>query len=406
MQTTPTALLMRRKFIFVYFLYVALATFAAGLLMEHQSRNWIISDWLINYQAGFVRRGLPGEVLFRVGNLLHVAKPHLVAATYLVLFAVFLTASYRLIRRSSLDYWVLALVLSPATYAMQILNAHAGFRKELLLLAAVAAYLAWLPNLLARPALLISALSALSVVLILSHESLLFYLPYLFVIPLLEGSWRTIRYLILPALFAVCTTFICSHHLGSQTIAEGICHSLGYQFRSGTTDICGSGAIPYLVRDRTFAHRENLDSMRDNNYWKLKALPIALLLTLIPIVGQARRLWKLGLRRDVRYVLAAAALSWLFSVTLFLYATDWGRWVYSHAVCLTLLLVFLDTKLAVGGSRAEVVRHIAGWKVAVLALYALCWALPNDYVTWKMFGYAGRGYTAAHKVVAKIAHRA
>src|SRR5262245_54468967 len=31
--------------------------------------NWGMTDWLINYQGGFVRRGLPGELFYRLSHL-------------------------------------------------------------------------------------------------------------------------------------------------------------------------------------------------------------------------------------------------------------------------------------------------------------------------------------------------
>jgi hypothetical protein len=57
-----TALRASRTWINIFFIYVAIVTFANGLIVERVSRNWILSNWLLNYQGGFVRRGLPGEV--------------------------------------------------------------------------------------------------------------------------------------------------------------------------------------------------------------------------------------------------------------------------------------------------------------------------------------------------------
>ena len=34
--------------------------------------DWQYADWLINYQGGFIRRGLIGELLFKIHNYLSI----------------------------------------------------------------------------------------------------------------------------------------------------------------------------------------------------------------------------------------------------------------------------------------------------------------------------------------------
>ena len=38
----------------------------------NNNAHYEVQDWLINYQAGFVRRGLPGEVFLFLSNILNV----------------------------------------------------------------------------------------------------------------------------------------------------------------------------------------------------------------------------------------------------------------------------------------------------------------------------------------------
>ena len=47
------------------------------------------SDWLINYQGGFVRRGLAGEVLFQFYNLLKIPLDSLVLTLIIFLYSVY-----------------------------------------------------------------------------------------------------------------------------------------------------------------------------------------------------------------------------------------------------------------------------------------------------------------------------
>lgn len=78
-----------RTWVNLFFVYFVLVTFINGLIVERVSRNWIISSWLINYQGGFVRRGLPGEIFYLLSRLTHVTPVFYVVGTYLSLYAVY-----------------------------------------------------------------------------------------------------------------------------------------------------------------------------------------------------------------------------------------------------------------------------------------------------------------------------
>jgi hypothetical protein len=46
-----------------------------GLHLAFHSDEWCVGDWLINYHAGFVRRGLAGEGILDVAHWLHIRPP-------------------------------------------------------------------------------------------------------------------------------------------------------------------------------------------------------------------------------------------------------------------------------------------------------------------------------------------
>jgi hypothetical protein len=119
------------------------------------------------------------------------------------------------------------------------------------------------------------------------------------------------------------------------------------------------------------------------------------LLALVPIVMGFVDLWKTaGLRRDLKLLAGTAAVSFVMSLTLFYYATDWGRWIYMHLFSLFLILLFLDHRRQTDARTAEPVRGVSGGRVRValvtllLFVYATCWNLPN-YSDRPVLGYLG-----------------
>ncbi len=391
-----------------YFLFIGIATLVYGAFLARWSRTWIISDWLINYQAGFVRRGLPGELLFRLGHLIQVPPLWFVAPLTVLLYVFVLLAVRSLALASSGRLWILALLFSPATLSFPILDAEAGFRKEVIYLAALLGLVMLLRRGRLSPVAASAVIASSLAVAVFSHESLVCYAPYFFAALLVGG--RTVGQAAaecaVPFALALGAAYLCSHHLGDLRTAAHICHSLGYPLiiREHGHQICDGGAIAYLGYSRAMARQEELAVVRDYHY--LLIYPVLAALAVLPLVfgslALARaELWEAvqpGLavetNRKLRLLWGSAALSILGSLVLFLFAVDWGRWIYLHVFSIGILLMFLD------GQRRERSDGVAekgvgaspGRKLAaglLLAVYATTWSLPHYAEETYRFGYLG-----------------
>jgi hypothetical protein len=152
---------------------------------------WTIGDWLINYSAGFVRRGLPGEVFLLLSRLLHVSVSRIALVIPALIYGIFLIGVYRLANplKRNLLWW--AMLFSPATIPFIVLNANdIAFRKETLLLAALALFI-YLLQRDTRDVTLGCALTIMLVTLTLSHEATIVCFPYFVAaIALVTGSSR------------------------------------------------------------------------------------------------------------------------------------------------------------------------------------------------------------------------
>ena len=393
---SSSATRLRRIFVNLVFFYVALATLANGLIVRRVSRNWIISDWLINYEGGFVRRGLPGEVAYLLGRLLHLSPVLFVVVFYLSLYAILFLAVRSLALSSSMNLWVLALIASPATLSFQILHPLAGFRKELIFLAALALFVVLLRRTSISPVAATGYITLVTVVAVFSHEGLIFFAPYFFAALVLGGRTpsQALRQCIVPAIAGAAVFYLCTSHLGNVEIAARICSSLGYKLMSPVnSQICGSGAIPYLRQTRAMAQVEAFAIIRDQHY--LTIFPGFVLLTLLPAVAESIVLGRRGLRLDLRVLWISSAVAFLGSIVLFVYGVDWGRWIYIHITSLTILLISLDAKtldrataLPAEEPMSTPVRRAAG--MAFLFAYALLWILPNGAGEQLHMGYVGR----------------
>ena len=95
---------------------------------------WEYAEWVINYQAGFVRRGLIGEILFRIYQLtsIHLDFVVLVFVILIIMFnSYFLIRSIKYVSKSYIN---LLIFFSPGFFLYSIMNSQIIGRKDILMI--------------------------------------------------------------------------------------------------------------------------------------------------------------------------------------------------------------------------------------------------------------------------------
>ncbi len=369
-----------------YILFIACLTVPLTVFRALHPNGWTPGDWLVNYQGGFVRRGLPGETILLVAHALQLSPVVLGSLLPLAFYALLYFVVWQLYRRSSGDLWTFAALVSPATLAFPILDPVGAFRKELILLLALAV-LVFLFSRRKAPGdgLLIVYLTLTGTLCILSHEGLLPYLVYL-----VGALWiglgdlrRVVKIAILPLLATAGTLLLVLRHRGNLAEEQTICRSLG----SAPPIVC-SGSIAYLANGTDIARADVMRNIHAYHY--LFYYPILALLALLPLAAMAYKLTRdRRLQSGVAIVVGTTVIAVLASLPLFLYAMDWGRWIYIHVVSVFLLLLFLDVREQRGPARAPEPAPLAyqpWWVIAALLVYATCWNIPH-YGNYPKKGY-------------------
>ncbi len=382
-----------------YLLYAAAATLAYAVSTAHRfpsSHDWALEDWLVNYSGGFVRRGLPGTLASALGRGLHVAPSWLAAAGQAACYLTVFASAWLLLRRSSEHSpWTWALVLSPAAFAFQLLDHVGGFRKEILFFAGLGMLLLSLRRSV-KPVLVSVALSVWLPCLVLSHESAFFYLGYYALVILLHERHRlpqgfilrSARILGIPLLLSALAMAAISLHPGNRAIAAAVCASVEHV----PLNQCGQG-LRYLSSTPSEAHADASAAFHRQNYPLIYAILGSFALAPIAVLLRA------GLRHDptrsdALLVTGVAAMTALFSLPLYLFAVDWGRWIYMDVLSLSLILFSLDWDHCgvVLPGRCALSCGFRPALPATLALlcYMTLWSLPHLPVFGQFYGYAQR----------------
>ena len=380
-----------RTFSAAYLVLILIAMVGIGLHAMGTLTEWILGDWLINYQAGFVRRGLTGQIIFLLSRWLHVSPLLVAVGVALIAYAILYWSIWKLLENSSWRLWVIAAFISPALVGFTV-AARGGFHKDVLYLASLGVLLVMLMRKEVKGWILAAYVTFVFVFCILSHEPLFVYLPYVLaalVIGIGIGELRRAAAIALvPMIFAVASFYAVATHHGNAGTVTTICDSLGKENAS----VC-LGSVENLSHSPEYAREETIDAMTEFHYYRV--YPPLGLLALVPIAMGFADLWKTpGLRGDLKLLAGTAGLWFAMSLTLFYYATDWGRWIYMHLFSLFLILLFLDDRRQTDSATAVPVRGISGGKVQVaivstlLFVYAICWNMPN-FSDKPVSGYLG-----------------
>jgi hypothetical protein len=280
---------------------------------------------------------------------------------------------------------VIAVLLSPATLAFPILDMSAGFRKEIVFLALLSAFVATCRHNRFPAWVFPVCLTWATPFLVLVHEPLICFAPYLFAALLLAGksAQQAIKISIIPFALGLVAAFFSARHIGGLEAATKICASLGYPLKlNGKDQVCSGGAIAYLAHTREFSREQMGEFIRKTSCFTVYSLTG--LFSLAPVFIGSLRLARAGFARQTKILWVTAAISFACSLVLFVFAVDWGRWIYIHVLSIAMLLLFLDNQREEGltaYSRRSTPGHdnirLIGARLG-LAAYATLWTLPHS----------------------------
>ena len=381
-----------RRLMPLYFWGLWWITLGIGYFFYQERSTIVFGDWLINYRGGWVRRGLLGEAILWLAQRFSCSPGGIVLGLWGLLYALLLGLAYWLLKRQTHQWpWAFA-VFSPFLFAFPLNLPYEEFlRKELLyhvlLFGLAVASLRCDDRCLRK---FFQGTVYLFPLLLLSHEALILYLPYLFALFLrrIEAPQKG-RELILPVLLNLLALgmALSGRSLPPQAV-EHIRSSIaqaGFPLRTSSY-LDPLGALTWRATEVRTIWRWALGYFHIP-LWCLVALPLSLA-AFWPV---RHRLRYLAQDRWVRWLVG---LSLLGTVVLFTVAVDWGRFLRIHLMSWFALALSVPTRRGEPWPQEAAPEPIPVWQLALLVLYALGWRLgfqckifPSFFIqlTWPLW---------------------
>ncbi|MFY3385248.1 hypothetical protein [Paracidovorax sp. MALMAid1276] len=337
-------------------IFFAYSIFQYAAIINNGGNSWITGDWLINYSAGPIRRGLIGELILSLSSekipalwIAYTIQTFFYLATFLLVFAI-----YKIRDRSA--FWLLIL-FSPAFLLFSFYDTQGSFRKEIMIFAIYSFLcLLYCKKNVTPPKLILISIAYL--IAAFSHELNALTWPffaYIIYNSAKEGliSQRTATIFSLALIFlSAAVLLFASLNKGTAKSADLICLSLIKN--SISPSIC-DGAINWLKEDTKTATNTVKSLISQKSLWT----PILFILAIAPL------LFTTWIRKETFLLLIVSTIT---ISPLFFVAVDYGRWVYIlvFLIFCTALSENIQTKLP-----KKRIFYILGM------IYLTTWSIPH-----------------------------
>jgi hypothetical protein len=329
---------MRNKYIiplmFFFFIIVILIYTIYLNFYAHKSDGYIIGDWLINFDGGFVRRGLGGYLIIIISELINI-KPNLaVFSIQLIIYLSFIIILFKLLYKKILNFWFIIILLSPATLLFPILDPRAIGRKEIILFFLFALYIVCLNKHKVKSNLTIFTFSIVLAICTFFHELLFFYTPYFIFATYVYSKTNNVqfnfkKYFFIPlgSFLAIIPLYLYGININGPVICTGL-------IEKGLPNSVCHGILNW---PNNFSSKDAFEMAISYNYfWNYG---ISLLLGLVPFVLFVNQTESRIV--SVKHFFVGFLIVFLFSLPLFILAVDWGRWLNIHFILLLITSTFL-----------------------------------------------------------------
>ena len=310
-------------FIFIIFLYIPLFTYFYEINLAG-GHTYLTADWLINYNFGYIKRGLSGTIILYFlkdsTSILNFISFSLIG---IYMLNIYLTV--RLFSTHKQNIYSFLLLLSPATLLFPLFDSQGGFRKEILGFTVLLILLNFDRSKQKMYVLILSSL--IFGFAIFSHEvNIFFSLPILFILKNYYPGVRNVKYSLfaLPILLNLIFYFRFSNdELTIRLIKDNICKDLHLR---NLGSLCNTGIMDYVYWDFNANLNQTLYYVLDKQY-NYQNYVYLFIICFVPL------LFTSFFRKNIVFI----SLFGLSFLPLFFLAIDWGRWI--HIIIFSLSLI-------------------------------------------------------------------
>ncbi len=363
-------------------LFLKIILFLSFVIISINFYEWVLeksyyeySDWLINYQGGFTRRGLFGEILYIIHKITFIRLDLLLFTLVILMYFLFFFFLHKILIKTNLNFLNSLILFSPLSFIYLASSKTLAGRKEILLFFLVTIFFYKLKNIkFENIKYWIIAILLFSS---LTHFGFIFYMPFLILFFIFLNSKKNFNELfaqVVPIiiiggaiiLMVVYSTFF----LKPDLIA--ICESI----KDYTIDCPEKTYVGFLDNSLAQVGQINLNFFNNNYFIKY---PIYFIISFAPLFFALKNL------RDTKdfkrkNLIALLFVCSFFTFPVFFLGADYGRylnWIYLF--CLLIYLHVINFNILKANNKNNFFNFKVYKSLLYLAifLYGFLWSVPH-----------------------------
>ena len=297
--------------------------------------EWTISEWLINYQGGFTRRGLIGEIVFQISKLSSLTIRETILTFQITTYLLYFYLLYKFLKDTNNNILFIFAIFSPLFVIYPIAEVEVLGRKEIFIYVSflLVVNIFSIKNIQNRHYFYFSIILMISC---LIWEGFVIYISYFIFILILKNnlvlnkSFLT-KLLISLIPLSISFYFVFFHRLDENGL-KMMCQSINECY----------GAISYLNRSLSSNISEVTSKFQISFLIRYILVLIIGFFPLFLLIKNSKLNYKQKFKNDYFYLIFFIII---FTPSLIFYyiAQDWGRWV-SISYTLSLLTYVYSLK--------------------------------------------------------------
>ena len=297
--------------------------------------EWTISEWLINYQGGFTRRGLIGEIVFQISKLSSLTIRETILTFQITTYLLYFYLLYKFLKDTNNNILFIFAIFSPLFVIYPIAEVEVLGRKEIFIYVSflLVVNIFSIKNIQNRHYFYFSIILMISC---LIWEGFVIYISYFIFILILKNNLVLNKSFLTKLLISLIPLLISFYFVFFHRLDEN-----GLKMMCQSINEC-YGAISYLNRSLSSNISEVTSKFQISFLIRYILVLIIGFFPLFLLIKNSKLNYKQKFKNDYFYLIFFIII---FTPSLIFYyiAQDWGRWV-SISYTLSLLTYVYSLK--------------------------------------------------------------
>ena len=124
-------LLTKNNILFFYFIYLIIGIYVYSVLqIKEFPAKYVFTEWLINYEGGYVRKGFLGQIVFYISNIFNIDLKLIILSFQILIYSIYFSIFYLALSKIKFNFFWILIIFSPILFSYPLIELMVLGRKD------------------------------------------------------------------------------------------------------------------------------------------------------------------------------------------------------------------------------------------------------------------------------------